>query len=693
MRSSDAKILELLSNHDVTFFIPPYQRNYEWDVQTCEVLYRDIVRVAAANKNQPSTATMHFFGTVIYYSEGSQYFGQPSKLILVDGQQRLTTIMLFMIAVRDVVTDNELGNLIEAKYLKNNNASEEDVECKIKLKQVESDWKTYKKLILKEPLEANELDTAVAKNYTYFKSQLEKLDQDTISSLIQDGLENFSIVTIQLEPDINKWEKPQEIFESMNSLGKPLSLADLVRNYLLLGKGADLQMRLYQDYWLKIETNLSGNNNDFSVSAFIRDFMQLDDMSSFKKATVTNYKELYRNFKELFEGENSEELIKKLSEYSENYAVLAGYKSSGNKDIDTKISDLKVVESSGFYSFMLGVLQLRSENKISDLDCLQIFDAIFIYVTRRRILRVPHGENRDAPLLVKYYDNLINSDNKKETMLSLLSNQRYSSRLPNDNDVRSYLSSIDSNFYNLRICKFIYILIEELLTRHRHDLKDQKLQIEHIMPQTLNDDWVSALGPNHKQIHNDYLNNIGNLTLIRWNQELGNKRFASDNPHDDDCKKFIYEHHAGMQIAQNKITDQQNWGEEQIKNRAIYLIDLIVNKLLPLPDKFKVTNNYSADKKSSSFRLSFEQLGLVGKEINYFDDDNIKAEVVGDKLVQFENKKYHLSPLTREIETRKNRRTKSGAYWGIDKWKYQGKTLEQLMKESVNDDTIDDEDE
>ncbi|MBP9999482.1 MAG: DUF262 domain-containing protein [Proteobacteria bacterium] len=693
MRSNDGKILGLLSNNDVTFFIPPYQRNYEWDVQTCEVLYKDIVRVAAANKDHPNTTTMHFFGTVIFYSEGSQYFGQPSKLILVDGQQRLTTIMLFMIAVRDVVTDNELGNLIEAKYLKNNNASEKDVECKIKLKQVESDWNTYKKLILKEPLDAKELNTAVAQNYTYFKSQLEKLDQETISSLIQNGLENFSIVTIQLEPDINKWEKPQEIFESMNSLGKPLSLADLVRNYLLLGKSAVAQMRLYHDYWLKIETNLSGNNNDFSVSAFIRDFMQLDDMSSFKKATATNYKELYRNFKELFEGGNSEELIKKLSEYSENYAVLAGYKSSGNKEIDTKISDLKIVESSGFYSFMLGVLQLRSENKISDSDCLQIFDAIFIYITRRRILRVAHGENREAPLLVKYYDDLINSDNKKETMLSLLSNQRYSSRLPNDNDVRSYLSSVDSNFYNLRICKFIYILIEELLTRHRHDLKDPKLQIEHIMPQTLNDDWVSALGSNHRQIHDDYLNNIGNLTLIRWNQELGNKRFANDNSDDDDCKKFIYEHRAGMQIARDKITDQQNWGEEQIKDRAIYLINLIVDNLLSLPDKFKAANNYSTDKKSSGNRLSFEQLGLVGKEIYYFDDDNIKAEVVGDKLVQFENKEYHLSPLTCEIETRKNRRTKSGQYWGIDKWKYQGKTLEQLMKESANDNVVDDEDE
>ena len=174
MRSNDGKILGLLSNNDVTFFIPPYQRNYEWDVQTCEVLYKDIVRVAAANKDHPSTATMHFFGTVIFYSTGSQYFGQPSKLILVDGQQRLTTIMLFMIAVRDVVTNPELGKLIEAKYLKNNNASEEDVECKIKLKQVETDWVAYKNIILSDQLSNEEKNSAVYRNYRFFMSKLEE---------------------------------------------------------------------------------------------------------------------------------------------------------------------------------------------------------------------------------------------------------------------------------------------------------------------------------------------------------------------------------------------------------------------------------------------------------------------------------------------------------------------------------------
>lgn len=255
MRSLDNQILKLLSNNDVTFFIPPYQRNYEWGEEMCEILFKDIEKVANSRNTQ------HFFGTVIYYAE-STILGQPDKYILVDGQQRLTTTMLFLIAARDCITDDSLRNTIDSKYLKNNNVSG-DVEYKIKLKQVESDWKAYKNIILGEHLDESDKRSTVFKNYKFFKSKLEKLEQDKVRDLIEKGLVNFNIVTIKLEPERNHWEKPQEIFESMNSLGKPLSLADLVRNYLLLGKTSAQQNNLYHNFWLKIEQNLTGDNNNF----------------------------------------------------------------------------------------------------------------------------------------------------------------------------------------------------------------------------------------------------------------------------------------------------------------------------------------------------------------------------------------------------------------------------------------------
>lgn len=640
----------------------------------CEILYRDIEKVTENNNIQ------HFFGTVIYYAD-STILGQPDKYILVDGQQRLTTVMLFLIAVRDSIIDEQLKTTIDSKYLKNNNALG-DVEHKIKLKQVESDWSAYKNIILGEHLNDADKNSNVFKNYKFFKNKLEKVNQEKLKNLVERGLVNFNIVTIQLEPDRNIWEKPQEIFESMNSLGKPLSLADLVRNYLLLGKTTAQQNNLYHNYWLKIENNLSGSNNSFSISSFIRDYMQLVDIASYKKATETNHKELYQDFKGLFEDDDHEELIKKLADYSNEYAILAGYKSSNNSKIDQKIADLKIVESSGFYSFILGLLKLRTDSELNDDDCLVILDAIFVYIARRRIIRITQGENKNAPLLVRYFNNLILAEDKRKKMLEILSNQQYALRLPNDVDINTYLSAPESNFYNLRSGKFLQILIEEYLTKNRPTLNDKQLQVEHIMPQTLTKEWKEELGVRYQEIQDNYLNNIGNLTLIRHNSELSNHTFSD--------KKEIYENNAGMQIAKNKIINQESWGEVQIINRAQYLIEIIINNILPISGEFKNTNNYSTEKRNIGNRLSFEKIGLIGKEISYFDDNAIVAEVVGDKEIKFEDKIWKLSPLTREIETRKNRRNNSGAYWGVNMWKYQDKTLEHWMQEVV--DELDDSD-
>ena len=668
MRSLDNQILKLLSNNDVTFFIPPYQRNYEWGEEMCGILFKDIEKVANSRNTQ------HFFGTVIYYAE-STILGQPDKYILVDGQQRLTTTMLFLIAARDCITNDSLRNTIDSKYLKNNNVSG-DVEYKIKLKQVESDWKAYKNIILGDHLDESDKKSTVFKNYKYFKSKLEKLEQDKVRDLIEKGLVNFNIVTIQLEPERNHWEKPQEIFESMNSLGKPLSLADLVRNYLLLGKSSAQQNNLYHNFWLKIEQNLIGDNNTFSVSAFIRDYMQLVDISSYKKATDTNHKELYRDFKDLFDDDNHEQLIKKLAEYSNEYSILAGYKSSGNIKIDQKISDLRTLKVSAFHSFILGVLHFRTEQKITDDDCLAILDAIFVYVARKSILGIRKSENKDAALFAKYFDELVLATNKRDAMLEICANQTFSMRLPNDNEIQAFLLSEKSNFYNFESGRFLFSLIEERLTKNRPTLTDKILQVEHIMPQTLNETWKNKLGENYKAIHDNYLNNIGNLTLIRHNQELSNHSFRE--------KKEIYENNVGMQIAKNKITDQQNWGVEQIKTRAEYLVDILIDKILPITAELKTSNNYSSEKKSIGNRLSFEKLDLIGKTIVYFDDATIVAEVIGNKEVKFEDKVWRLSPLTREIETRKNRRNPSGAYWGVNMWRYEGRSLQEWMNEIKN---------
>ena len=250
---NEKSLLELLSNNDVTFFIPPYQRNYEWEKEQCEVFLNDIIRVT--NNNREARESKHFFGTVTFFQTNTA-FGQPKKLVLIDGQQRVTTTMLFLVALRDLITDDRLKQFIESKYLKNDNVSD-DSEYKIKLKQVETDWKAYCDIILGNHFDKSK-NSAIYRNYAYFKNELGKIEENadfTLTDVIELGLNKFSVVTVELQPDSNPWENPQEIFESMNSLGKPLTLADLVRNYLLLGiepKEQEFCIKIIGCIWKKV---------------------------------------------------------------------------------------------------------------------------------------------------------------------------------------------------------------------------------------------------------------------------------------------------------------------------------------------------------------------------------------------------------------------------------------------------------
>ena len=274
MKALEQQLLRLLSNQDVTFFIPPYQRNYEWGKDQCETFFNDIIKTTTC-----SNGGGHFFGTLLYF-QTEVVFGQPDKLILVDGQQRITTTMLFLMALRDILVDERQADRIHDVYLTNRNIRD-NTSYKIKLKQIETDWEAYANIILRNELTHDDKISKVYKNYQYFFRQLTKLKREgkiDLIDLVAKGLEKFHLVTIQLEPSEKPWENPQEIFESMNSIGKPLSLADLVRNYLLLGQSADEQERLYKEYWLLLEKTFPDNLNHF-----IRDLMQFEGVVIFRK--------------------------------------------------------------------------------------------------------------------------------------------------------------------------------------------------------------------------------------------------------------------------------------------------------------------------------------------------------------------------------------------------------------------------
>lgn len=662
MKPIEQHLLPMLSNKDVTFFIPPYQRNYEWTEYQCEVFFNDILSVTELNLSGKQAE--HFFGTIVYVQD-EHVFGQPDILVLTDGQQRITTTMLCLAAIRDSIDNEQAQKYIDSTYLKNNNTTV-DTQYKIKLKQVEKDWEAYKNIILHNEISDEDKKSRVYINYIYFKYRIESLlKNNNINpiSLIELGLEKFSLVTIQLEPKKNFWENPQEIFESMNSLGKPLSLADLVRNYILLGKTADEQNNLYRNYWLVLEKNVPNNLSDF-----IRDYMQLKAKESYKKATEKNYKELYGQFKQLFKNSDSETLLKDLKKYSKYYAQIVLGQSTGNIKIDYKLNDLRIIDVSTLYSFLMVIVNEWNESNLTDNDVISIFDVFINYFLRRKILRLTQGENKAFPKLIDKIHLLINSNDKKEKMFEILAQQEYALRFPNDTEVSQQLQTM--NFYNFSYCKFILSLIEEKITRFRPDKNDKYLQIEHIMPQSLNDDWKKTLGNDYEQIHQEYVHSIGNLTLIRHNQELGNKSFKQ--------KKDVYINNAGLQIAKNNITNCDVWNKKSILDRRNWIIDYILNDVISLPNNMKYKNNYA---KKESRLFSFDEHGLVGKTINYIYDKSISVKVVSDREVEFEGKKWKLSPLVCELETRRGTVNSSRSYQGPVFWEYNGKNITEYYED------------
>lgn len=663
MIPQEAKLLKLLSNHDVTFFIPPYQRNYEWSYDQCKVFLDDVKKTCESNSlGKP---TDHFFGCVTFV-ENKTPFGQPDRLVLIDGQQRITTTMLFLMALRDITDDDVIRETIDNNYLKNEKVSGE-TEYKIKLKQVETDWQSYKRLILCEEMSEKEKNSTVYKNYLYFLNQLKELlaNNYNIQELIEKGLERFSVVTIELEPAKNKWENPQEIFESMNSLGKPLSLADLVRNYLLLGLEPDTQDNYYKKYWLHIEKLLPQQ-----LSNYIRDYMQAVEGKAFKQATEGNYKELYSQFKEIFPGNNAETVLSGLSELANSYACIVLGEPSGDKRIDSILDDLRRISIATAHSFLTMILEYWKKEEFNNDDVVEMLDAFKVYCLRRRIIGITSSENKVLPTLVQRIPELVEAKDKKNMMFTILSQQENNMRLPNDVELTRTLETM--NFYNFRYCKFFLALIEEKITKSRPNLSEPTLQNEHIMPQKLNEKWINELGSDYERIHQEYVNTIGNLTLIRHNQELGNRSFNE--------KKEVYINNAGLQIAKSYITDCDKWGESEIVRRSKWIINYLLFTVLPIPDNMRRVNNFIIkEKKGKSKHLSFLELQLIGEDIKYISDPSIVAHVIDDKLVEFEGKEWRLSTLTREIEKRKGTVNKSGSYQGAQYWEFDGIKLADVM--------------
>lgn len=604
MKTSNSSIFEALSLNNTSFFIPPYQRAYSWGKEQINRFFDDVMRLVQSEQDpMQKDKQQHFFGTLVYKWEGQGSFAK--RQVIIDGQQRLTTTLIFCIALRDLSTDQEEKQNITNTLLINEKSTFKD---KIKLKQVTSDWDAYGALVMGGKPVPGKITDAYNLFIRLLRKQLE--NEDITAEHFITALQRINVAIIELSEEPYKGEDPQVIFETLNSLGKPLSLSDLIRNYILLGMPSDQQTTIYDEVWQpKIEQPLGEVGEEYT-SRFFRDYLQCKKKKSYKVVSDNNTKELYYQFKEYVECtfDSKKDFIRDIESYVPCYLNIVEPKYytpvSPNKEDDQTIKELlhnifHDISSEAFKPFVLELLHMRqcsnSNTTIYDTLLIESLESIRTYLIRRRVVKLTQAENKNIPTLTSYLPAIASGET---SLIKILSNLFYRLRLPNDKEIRETLERLafykDVSSYS----KFILGEMEKHQAKVSVDFHDPLVTIEHIMPQTLNEVWRSELGEEHaEEIHQHYLHNIGNLILTEFNGEMGNKSFA-------DKKARLATSNIGYSYD---ICQYERWSEESILDHQDRMISLFLDTF-SLPEEYKQTNNWKddSDQKTESVIYPFD---------------------------------------------------------------------------------------
>lgn len=546
MRANEKQLLRFLEGTDKQFVIPVYQRNYDWSTKQCKQLFNDLEHII---KDDFRT---HFLGSLVHvYNTNSSTI----EYIIIDGQQRLTTVSLLLLALHTVIKEGNIdGKGVNAQkifdeYLIDKYAPEN---TKIKLKPIKDDFNAYKKLFEQdEVIPASNITT----NYHYFYNLLKQTPYKL--SDIYTAIEKLVIVEIELK---DGEDDAQLIFESLNSTGLDLTEADKVRNFILMKQNRDIQEKYYTVYWSKIE-----KNTNYDVSSFLRHYLTI------KNNRIPNQSDVYMTFKNFYAkySQDMEALLEELLNYSKIYRGIIT-NNFGNPTLNGYLLDLNRLETVVSYPFVLELLAMKSDGMISESDSETCLKVIRDYVVRRFICDIPTNSlNKTFMTLnseIKKHDNYKNS--YAEICKYILLKKDTYQRLPDDTEFMDKFVYFD--IYNKTAKNRIYILsqLENYENKERVDLdkllEEKVVSIEHIMPQTLSDPWKEELGQDWEAVHSKYLNTIGNISLTGYNSKLSNAVFSE--------KKNMKGGYENSRFFLNKtIVEHEKWTKEAIEDRATRL--------------------------------------------------------------------------------------------------------------------------
>lgn len=553
--------LNKLLNTSRQFIVPIFQRNYSWQKSQYEQLWFDILRASKFKEKQN-----HFIGSIVYIDMGTPA-GRPQQLLLIDGQQRLTTISILLCAIKDYVQkfnlETKLINLAKIKnqFLYNSDEIDED---RYKLLLNVQDKETYIKLIDNTIFTVNKPATNIIKCYEFFYERIEDfIKQHGQIDEIYAGIFKLSLVSISLDKDS---DNPQMIFESMNSTGKDLSQTDLLRNYLLMDLTPEKQTRLYKTYWKPME-ELFGEDiykNDVNkFDYFIRDFLTLKSDTGY----ICKINNVYENFKRYYLDNNCEKfaVLKDLFTYAKYYACIDLLQ---EKDDELKLywQEFKKLDSHVVYPFLLKLYDDYSRQILIKEDFKKILQVVISYLWRRAICEIPTNS------LSKTFATLYQAVDKEDYVNSIIKAFVFKSsykRFPSDYEVREKLQTKD--IYHFRLRKYLLEALENYYHKEPIDLNTANYTIEHIMPQNIehNLSWQQMLGENWQEVHSLYLHTLGNLTITGYNAEMSNKSFWEKVNGESGFK------HSHLKLNES-IAQSDVWNKKAIQRRTNILTDIIL---------------------------------------------------------------------------------------------------------------------
>lgn len=669
MNAGPQSIVSLLTSANQRMVIPVYQRAYSWDAEQCRQLWDDIV--AAGRRSSGN----HFTGSVVMVLGGEFSAAGVNKILVIDGQQRITTLSLLIVAIAefarehpDKLTHVSYEEIVDSGYLVLKHKKGED---HYRLTLSEGDEKTLRSVL--DHLENQDIEAVgeshrIVDNLALFRTWLNNIEDPNV---VWDGIQRLEIVAITLAQG---QDNPQLIFESMNSTGKDLSTADLVRNFVLMGLPMDEQEDLYANYWRKIEETLGADSYDEVFDEFLRNWLTV-----IYAPTSINMRDVYRLFKRHVSDNGYDKsgqmavLLKEIRRYAGCYAQIT-MGAANDKDLRMRLARIKALDVTVVNPLLMSFLDDCDEGSFGRDDLLEMLDVTESYLLRRSVCDIATNS------LNKFFSSVIARLNASQEEgcnyleayeAILLGEAGTARRMPTDADFERALRTRDC--YAFRRGFFLLSALEN--SYHPKDPRDYAggtYTIEHIMPRNAlaREDWRKMLGPECERVHDELVNALGNLTLTAYNSELSDASFAQKKA------RTVGGYDKELLVISKSLQDTDVWNEETIRART----DALTKRALeiwrmPHLDG-SVIDSYRPAKKAASpamRKITFRMICASGylkagdALVSFEDRHEVTAKITDDYAIRLSNGEEVDSPSRAAIRVKE---LETGKHYAINGWQY-----------------------